>query len=309
MEHDNSITAQLWRQLWACVALLRRELEDKPDQLCWYREQQILSVQRLDKPANNHIQQLPQGVSKDHTEKLIATAIKNSKGVTNINTVQTGKPISTDSSTIKPSIDVDQSSYRDLNWEDAILLCQACNLGKEATRIRKQSILGYPQQTKTQKIERVSLLLVCDVPNYDADCHNLPMPTDHLAYLKKWLEAIQMLDSYYLTNLVKCRTPGNRAAWPEEVKSCSMHLQKQVAIFQPKAILALGSSSARNLSAQRSDLNTLRNRELYCWFPNQKIPLFVTYSVAEVLHDPAQLRAPVWQDLKKLRAYLQQNND
>jgi len=49
----------------------------------------------------------------------------------------------------------------------------------------------------------------------------------------------------FITNVVKCRPPGNRDPRPEEVERCSRFLERQVRIIRPALILALGRHSSR----------------------------------------------------------------
>ncbi|KKW16439.1 MAG: Phage SPO1 DNA polymerase-related protein [Parcubacteria group bacterium GW2011_GWC2_49_9] len=48
----------------------------------------------------------------------------------------------------------------------------------------------------------------------------------------------------FITNVVKCRPPGNRDPEPNEVDTCTeLYLYKQIAIIKPKLIITLGRHS------------------------------------------------------------------
>ena len=49
----------------------------------------------------------------------------------------------------------------------------------------------------------------------------------------------------YITNIVKCRPPGNRDPTDEEIKLCSPYLDRQIAIMKPRIICPLGRFSAK----------------------------------------------------------------
>ena len=49
----------------------------------------------------------------------------------------------------------------------------------------------------------------------------------------------------YITNIVKCRPPGNRDPTDEEIKLCSPYLDRQIAVMKPKIICPLGRFSAK----------------------------------------------------------------
>lgn len=44
----------------------------------------------------------------------------------------------------------------------------------------------------------------------------------------------------FITNLVKCRPPQNRDPLPDEIEACSIYLNKQLEIINPKLIVLLG---------------------------------------------------------------------
>ena len=50
-------------------------------------------------------------------------------------------------------------------------------------------------------------------------------------------------DRVFITNMIKCRAPGNRDPEPEEIAACSQHLDRQMIILNPKLIVALGKFS------------------------------------------------------------------
>ena len=51
----------------------------------------------------------------------------------------------------------------------------------------------------------------------------------------------------YIANTVKCRPPGNRNPQPDELARCEPFLIRQVALVQPKIILAMGRFAVQSL--------------------------------------------------------------
>ena len=287
----------LWSQLWLCIGQLQRELQESPAELRWGRCPQATPFRLLNA---NKAETTDEKIEKKQT----ILEIKDSAHKNIVDSLPSLNGVSSNIVRTSDSQKMARSTANTANWWEAVTGCQSCQLGHEATRIRQQAIPGYPEQ-KQIAANSVQVLLVCDAPSYDADRLGQPLPTENLDYLLKWLQAIDLQEGYYLTNLVKCRTPGGRAAWPEETKSCAQHLHAQLRFFAPSAILALGGSAARSLSARRENLESLREQELFYEFGGHRIRLFVTYAVSEVLQNPKELRPPVWQDLKRLRAFLQ----
>jgi uracil-DNA glycosylase family 4 len=63
-------------------------------------------------------------------------------------------------------------------------------------------------------------------------------------FLDELLESIQMKRSdVFITNIVKCRPPGNRDPQPEEIETCDQYLDRQIQAINPKVIVTLGRFS------------------------------------------------------------------
>ena len=50
-------------------------------------------------------------------------------------------------------------------------------------------------------------------------------------------------DDVFITNIVKCRPPGNRDPEPDEVAACAPYLQRQLAVLDPAVVVTLGRHS------------------------------------------------------------------
>jgi DNA polymerase len=120
-------------------------------------------------------------------------------------------------------------------------------------------------------------------------------------YLDSWLSSISMdrTTNVYIANIVKCRPPENRNPHPDEVQACIGYLKRQVQLIKPEIILLAGSVAARSLLDVPEGVGKLRGR----FHRYEGIPVLVTYHPAGVLRNP-EYRRPVWEDLKKVAAYL-----
>ena len=102
----------------------------------------------------------------------------------------------------------------------------------------------------------------------------------------------------YVSNCVKCRPARARNPEPQELVACENYLQREVALLQPKVILALGRFAAQALlQASMPDiaatpLGKLRGR-IYRY---QGIPVVVSYPPSYLLRTP-QDKARAWADL------------
>ncbi len=66
----------------------------------------------------------------------------------------------------------------------------------------------------------------------------------------------------FITNVVKCRPPGNRTPLPEEILACKSFLFAQLSTMRPRVVLCMGSTAAQTLSGQLAPLTRLRGRNL-----------------------------------------------
>ena len=59
----------------------------------------------------------------------------------------------------------------------------------------------------------------------------------------------------FITNVVKCRPPGNRIPDEEEITACiTNHLQRQISIIHPRVICVLGRTALESLLGMKSIL-------------------------------------------------------
>jgi DNA polymerase len=50
-------------------------------------------------------------------------------------------------------------------------------------------------------------------------------------------------EEVYITNVVKCRPPGNRDPQPDEIEACDPYLRRQLELLQPALVVTLGRFS------------------------------------------------------------------
>jgi uracil-DNA glycosylase len=146
-------------------------------------------------------------------------------------------------------------------------------------------------------------LVMCigEGPGADEDRTGRPFVGRAGRYLDKWLEAVGLdrTTNCYIANIVKCRPPGNRDPLEDEADSCLPFLRRQIALLRPRFILTLGRVASQILTGRSEGIGSLRG-ETYEFLG---VPLIPTYHPSGVLRNP-ELRAPVWDDLKRLRSLL-----
>lgn len=102
--------------------------------------------------------------------------------------------------------------------------------------------------------------------------------------------------SAYIANAIKCRPAANRTPDLHEVAACRPFLVKQIALLQPKIIVAVGRIAAMALLGDdKTPLGKMRER-VFRWQENgQDIPLIVTYHPAYLLRNLPEKRKS-WED-------------
>jgi uracil-DNA glycosylase family 4 len=119
--------------------------------------------------------------------------------------------------------------------------------------------------------------------------------------LTKMLAGIDLTrEEVYITNIVKCRPPDNRAPLPEESGACFPYLERQLELIDPKVICCLGGPAAQVVLRTSQGITKLRGT----FHRYKDIPVIPTYHPAAVLRFPDKYRRDVWNDLKMLRDYL-----
>lgn len=143
--------------------------------------------------------------------------------------------------------------------------------------------------------QHADIMFIGEGPGFHENQQGRPFVGAAGQFLEELLASIGLQrEQVFITNVVKCRPPGNRDPLPEEIEACKPYLDRQIALIQPKVIVTLGRFSMARA------------------FPNEKIssihgrlkkidgivyvPMF---HPAAALHQPS-LRRTVEEDFKKL---------
>jgi DNA polymerase len=143
---------------------------------------------------------------------------------------------------------------------------------------------------------QADLVLVGEAPGREEDEKGFPFVGEAGRLLDRILFALQLSrQDVYICNVIKCRPPNNRDPQPAEIASCEQFLKAQLAIIQPRLIVALGRFATQTLLQSKEPIGRLRGH----WHEYQGIPLMPTYHPAYLLRNPAGKR-DVWEDMKQI---------
>lgn len=169
--------------------------------------------------------------------------------------------------------------------ERRVAACVACDLH----RSRKQTVFGVGSR-------EAEWLVIGEAPGAEEDRRGEPFVGRAGKLLDSMLGAIGLArERVFIANILKCRPPSNRDPRPEEVVACASFLEQQIALLEPRIILAVGRIAAQNLLGTDTPIGKLRGRvhQRESGGP----PVVVTYHPAYLLRSPVEKRK-AWEDLK-----------
>ncbi|UCF07086.1 MAG: uracil-DNA glycosylase [bacterium] len=144
---------------------------------------------------------------------------------------------------------------------------------------------------------RAGIVFIGEAPGREEDVQGLPFVGRAGKLLTKILASVGMSrEEVYITNILKCRPPGNRDPREDEVAACEIYLKRQIELINPALICALGRIAGQNLLKRNAALSVLRQGIHYY----NDIKVLVTYHPAALLRNPG-LKKPAWEDIQQVR--------
>jgi DNA polymerase len=141
--------------------------------------------------------------------------------------------------------------------------CSACPLAET----RKSVVFGEGD-------ERSKLMFIGEGPGADEDESGRPFIGKAGQLLTQILSAAGIdRREVYITNVVKCRPPGNRAPLPEESAACDMFLQTQLLLVKPAILVLLGATPTKWILKTTEGITKLRGR-WFDWRGMAVMPMF-----------------------------------
>ncbi|HAF69970.1 TPA: uracil-DNA glycosylase [Candidatus Acetothermia bacterium] len=106
----------------------------------------------------------------------------------------------------------------------------------------------------------------------------------------------------YITNVVKCRPPGNRVPTRQEMDSCWEWLAAQIALINPRIIVTLGNAATQKLLGRPEGIGQLRGR-FFRW--KGGIEVFPMFHPSFLLRNPSRKKGSpkylTWLDIKAVK--------
>ncbi len=145
---------------------------------------------------------------------------------------------------------------------------------------------------------KAEILLVGEAPGADEDRVGRPFIGKSGQLLEKILTVCGFTrkEHVFISNIVRCRPPGNRVPTNEESINCLPYLLKQIELIDPKIVITLGATSLKKLT-NNSAYKITRVRGTWINWNNRL--LMPVYHPAALLRNP-QLKRETWEDFKKV---------
>jgi len=182
--------------------------------------------------------------------------------------------------------------YRALVEE--ILHCRRCGLWETRTN-------AVPGEGPID----AKVMLIGEAPGRHEDAQGRPFVGAAGKLLTELLEMIGLRRSnVYITNLLKCRPPGNRDPLPDEVEACSPYLDRQVELIRPRVIVTLGRHSTKYVLERGGlrvrGISQVRGRVFSLELNGLVVRVVPTYHPAAALYNP-KVRGILERDFEVVR--------
>jgi DNA polymerase len=170
--------------------------------------------------------------------------------------------------------------------------CRLCKLCQTRT-------VGVPGEGSPN----AEIMFIGEGPGFHEDQQGRPFVGAAGGLLTEMLGLIGLRrEEVFITNVVRCRPPGNRDPLPDELAACDTYTQRQIALLEPKVIVTLGRfSMARFIgSGPMRELHG-RTRE---W---NGITCLAMYHPAAILRTPTpEMKRIYADDFRKIPLLLEQ---
>ncbi len=138
------------------------------------------------------------------------------------------------------------------------------------------------------------IMFVGEAAGRNEDEQGLPFVGAAGKNLDKLLASVGLsLNDVYVANILKYRPPENRAPLPEEIKSHTPHLVRQIGVLQPKVICSLGNYATKfflaggnvDLMDKQPGITSIHGKVRIIEFEGMKIRLIPLFHPAAIIYN------------------------
>jgi DNA polymerase len=148
--------------------------------------------------------------------------------------------------------------------------CTRCRLSKGRTQVVFG--VGNPE---------AGVMFIGEGPGYYEDKQGEPFVGAAGQLLTKLLGEVGLRrQDVYITNVVRCRPPGNRDPLPDEMEACKPFLMGTLDLVHPRVVVTLGNFATRVILDRPISISRVRGQR-FDWEGRTVVP---TFHPAAVLH-------------------------
>jgi len=107
----------------------------------------------------------------------------------------------------------------------------------------------------------------------------------------------------FVTNVLKCRPPGNRDPQPDEIEICKPYLFRQIDLIEPKVICTLGNFATKLLTGSPAGITRVHGHPQKREVGDRIVTLFPLFHPAAALRTPS-VKELLREDIHKLPALI-----
>ncbi len=131
-----------------------------------------------------------------------------------------------------------------------------------------------------------AIMLVGEAPGAQEDESGRPF----VGRAGKFLESVLRdngvnRESVFITNVVRCRPPGNRRPNDDEIESCLPCLSQEIRTVKPKIVVAMGFVAINAITGSTDKLGEIIGREVDVDFDGLKLRVVPCYHPAAAMRN------------------------
>lgn len=180
-----------------------------------------------------------------------------------------------------------------IELRDQALSCTACRLSE--TRNNVVFGIGDPD---------ARIMFVGEAPGKNEDLQGEPFVGAAGKLLDELLAGIGIQrNQVYITNVLKCRPPGNRDPKPDEIDSCKGYLREQIRMIHPEVVVTLGNFATKLILPTEVGITRMRGQAFDWWLGATLIP---TFHPAAALRGRPQVKEQMEEDFALVAKVLEE---
>ena len=182
-------------------------------------------------------------------------------------------------------------------WEEMefqIKNCKSCKL----CNTRRKAVPGEGNK-------KSPIMFIGEGPGEEEDEQGRPFVGKAGMLFTKIFNSVNLeRDDVYITNVVKCRPPKNRNPESDEISACNRYLETQIALINPKVIVAVGAVALKALlKDENAKISSMRGKEIEWDGGIKLIPIFhPSFLLRNNATEEGSPKWQTWQDMKNIKS-------